>query len=269
MTEINFIRTTAEPIAHKYTIRIDRTLEEPELFQEELLTIRQAGENDIVHILINSGGGRDDTMKAFLSAIQQSPAHVITEIEGTCCSAATMIFLAGSEFIVSDDAEYMIHTSSFGSAGKENNVRQQVEFLAKSNARLMRKYYKDFLTDVEIEQCIEGKDFWMDADEIMERLENKIKAMQEQDGLSDVEMTRDVMEAMSKEEILDLLFGEQDSDEAIINGDISVLEELSFMYLEKDILGMKETANNLKIKYPHNIGIDKLYEKILAHLENM
>ncbi|MGF2033664.1 ATP-dependent Clp protease proteolytic subunit, partial [Staphylococcus aureus] len=82
-----------------------------------------------------------------------------------------MIFLNGDEFRVSDDAEFMIHTGAYGTRGKENNVRQQVEFFAKSNARLMYKYYKHFLTPEEIEAAIEGKDFWMNSDEIIERLE--------------------------------------------------------------------------------------------------
>ena len=34
-----------------------------------------------------------------------------------------------------------------------------------------------------------------------------------------------------------------------------------------DISELKEVANNLKLKYPHNIGIEKLREKVLKHLD--
>lgn len=214
---VNFIRTQVEVISQKYTIRIDRPLTEASEFQEELATLRIAGPNDCVHILLNGPGGSDVVMKAFLNAMAQSEAHIITEIEGQCCSALTMIFLAGDEFRVSDDSEFMIHTGSFGYSGKENNVREFVEFNAKSNSRLMHKYYKHYLNPEEIEQCIAGKDFWMDADEIMERLENRMKLFQEEEAqfmeiLEDDEQLVSVeeMQDWTKEEILAYLSGECD-----------------------------------------------------------
>lgn len=219
--EINYIRTQVEPIAHKYTIRLDRELSEPSDFQEELATIRMATENDIVHIIINSGGGRDDTMKAFLNTMNQSQAHIITEIESDCCSAVTMIFLNGDEFRVSDDAEFMIHTGAYGTRGKENNVRQQVEFFAKSNARLMYKYYKHFLTPEEIAAAIEGKDFWMNSDEIVERLEKRQKLFEEEQTESlqeiadfeDEKLPREKLESLDKETLIRPITGEIDDEE--------------------------------------------------------
>ena len=277
--EVNYLRTTVEPIAYKYTVRLDRLLTEPSDFQEELYAIRSATENDVVHILINSVGGQDDTMKALLSAIQQSPAHIVTEIEGTCCSAATMVFLAGSEFIVSDDAEFMIHTSTFGTMGKENNVRQQVEFTAKSNARLMQKYYKDFLTDDEIQQCIDGKDFWMDADEIMQRLEVKISAMQQE--LEGGELVEVAVEAES--ELVEEISKKKKDFVFIVDGvvheiatkcfysGITNLWYESFMGYFDSVIKISEdqgkgylktTAEVLGVKFSHNIGVQKLAERI-------
>ena len=179
MEQVNFIRTQIDVIANKYTIRLDRPLTTSDHFQEELATLRMAGANDVVHILLNGPGGSDSVMKAFLNTMAQSEAHIITEIEGQCCSALTMIFLAGNEFRVSDDSEFMIHTASFGYGGKENNVRQYVEFNAKANSRLMHKYYKNYLTEEEIEECIEGKDFWMDAEEIRDRLSKRDKVCEQ------------------------------------------------------------------------------------------
>lgn len=251
--EINYIRTQVEPIAHKYTIRIDRVLEEPELFQEELATIRMANENDIVHILINSQGGREDTMKAFLNVMAQCPAHIITEIESDCNSAATMIFLAGDEMRVTDDAEFMIHTGAYGTSGKEGNVRQQVEFFAKSNARLMKKYYKHFLTDSEIEEVINGKDMWMDAEEIVQRLNNR-------------------QEIFDNEDIaVDTLGEEKDEPTLVVK-----IPELTFNkgYFDKTTDEhktlrslFKSVAINNNVKFAHNIGIEKLYERVKDFVE--
>ncbi|AGH31949.1 ATP-dependent protease [Vibrio phage PWH3a-P1] len=304
---VNFIRTQVEVISQKYTIRIDRPLTQASEFQEELATLRIAGPNDCVHILLNGPGGSDVVMKAFLNAMAQSEAHIITEIEGQCCSALTMIFLAGDEFRVSDDSEFMIHTGSFGYSGKENNVREFVEFNAKSNSRLMHKYYKHYLNPEEIDQCIAGKDFWMDADEIMERLENRMKLFQEEEAqfmesLEEDEQLVSVeeMQDWTKEEILAYLSGECDKlvEEAVgsksydkslqIHSEFYKSYNLSSPYsliVHKDgrlepseddepffrfsdiidelsIKDLKNYADSLDVRYPHNISKNTLAQKL-------
>lgn len=242
--ETNYIRTQVEPIAHKYTIRIDRVLGEPEFFQEELATIRMANENDIVHILINSQGGRDDTMKAFLNVMAQCPTHIITEIESDCNSAATMIFLAGDEMRVTDDAEFMIHTGAYGTSGKEGNVRQQVEFFAKSNARLMKKYYKGFLTTSEIEEVINGKDMWMDSEEIVQRLNNR----------------QEILDSEEVSEVSDLVTIDKGAYEIALSDKFSRQFKAVYSLL-------KEVAHDNGIPVAHNIGIEKLLDRVKDFVE--
>lgn len=288
MEQVNFVRTQVEVISQKFTIRLDRQLTDSELFQEELATLRMAGPQDTVHILLNGPGGSDSVMKAFLNTMAQSEAHIITEIEGQCCSALTMIFLVGHEFRVSDDSEFMIHTASFGYGGKENNVRQYVEFNAKANSRLMHKYYQHYLTNEEIEQCIEGKDFWMDADEIMERLEKRQELFtaeleQEQEAETEAQINELMGEPIPEHQLTSL---DKETLIKVIRGELSE-EEWDVLFPEEeeeqfevepayvdvecttDISELKEVANNLKLKYPHNIGIEKLREKVLKHLDSL
>lgn len=196
MEQVVNIRTMVEPMTHRYIVNLDRPITAPSDFQEEILTINSAMEGDVVHIYINSEGGELRTAKAILGAMHQSQAHIVTEITGECASAATLIFLAGHEYRVSDDAEFMIHTCSYGSVGKENNVRQHVDFVARVTGNLIRKYYKHFLNEEELELCIEGKDFWMDCDEVMERLEKR-QALFQAETPEDV--TDDVEEAVLKQ----------------------------------------------------------------------
>lgn len=319
MEQVNFVRTQVEVISQKFTIRLDRELTTSELFQEELATLRMAGPQDTVHILLNGPGGSDSVMKAFLNTMAQSEAHIITEIEGQCCSALTMIFLAGHEFRVSDDSEFMIHTASFGYGGKENNVRQYVEFNAKANSRLMHKYYQHYLTNEEIEQCIEGKDFWMDADEIMERLEKRqelftVELEQEQEAGTEAQINElmgepipehqltcldketliKVIRGELSEEEWDVLFpvegeegqgieiilSELDAESRIINKQLDKIHEEilnnegidsveDFVKVTDCIYALRSLATHHEIKYPHNIGIEKLREKVLKHLDSL
>lgn len=231
---INYIRTQVEPLGFKYTVRIDRILEDPEEWQEEVATIRQAGEGDVVHLLINSGGGNVDTMKALISALAQSPAHIICEIEGTAASAASMIFLTGDEFRVSDDAEFMAHFVSYGSIGKGMDVKRHVEFTHRSAERLVRKYYNGFLTPEEIERMLEGEEFYMDCDEILTRLGNRT--------------------ALDKE----------DTPE---NVTVSVGELISKLY-NSGFDDLKSIADSEGIPYAHNISEEKLRKRILDFYED-
>jgi len=169
----------SRPIAFEHTIYIDEELVSPSEWRQELETLRTAQAGDTVHVRLNTVGGSDVVMGAFVKAIAETQAHVIGHIEHMCCSAGTIIFLACHSYVVSDDCEFMIHTASLGYGGKQNNFYEFSTFNNKANERLMRKYYKDFLTEDEINQALKGADFWFDSEEVIQRLENRDKIRQE------------------------------------------------------------------------------------------
>lgn len=219
------IKTQVDVMSVKYTIRLDRDLTKPSDFQEELATIRMASPNDIVHILINCDGGDIATMKSFLNAMEQCEATIITEIEGTCASAATMIFLSGDEFVVSDNSEFMSHTASYFYGGKANNVQEYVDFQKRTIRHLFYKYYEGFFNEEELELMLNGKDFWLDAAEIMTRLNSLLELQKQHQELQEKEILQESLEdeeqildkeafvEMSKEEIIEYLFGEEEGYE--------------------------------------------------------
>lgn len=197
----------SRPIAYTHDIFIDKELVQPLDWRLELDTIRNASPNDIVNLRINCPGGSDMVMGAFVKAIAECQGHVVGHIEHTCASAATIIFLACHEFIVSDDAEFMVHTSSLGYGGKQNNFNEYAIFVNKSNERLMRKYYEGFLSQEEIDLTLKGADLWMNSEEVIERLQNKIEKETEDEPEP---LTREVAENLSKEELIEMMFGEEE-----------------------------------------------------------
>lgn len=204
----------SRPIAYTHDIFIDKELVQPLDWRLELDTIRNASPNDIVNLRINCPGGSDMVMGAFVKAIAECQGHVVGHIEHTCASAATIIFLACHEFIVSDDAEFMVHTSSLGYGGKQNNFNEYAIFVNKSNERLMRKYYDGFLSQEEIDLTLKGADLWMNSEEVIERLQNKIEKETEDEPEP---LTREIAENLSKDELINMFFGEQESSEAVVN----------------------------------------------------
>lgn len=132
--------------------------------------IKTATPNDTIMIYLNTPGGNLSTTIQIISAIEQSAARVITSLEGEVCSAGTMLFLAGHEKIVNNNTSFMIHNYSHGPFGKGHEVAQRVKFTEKYFRTLARSFYKDFLTTEEIEEVCNGKDMWMEAEEVRERL---------------------------------------------------------------------------------------------------
>ena len=232
----------SRPATFEHTIYIDEELVSPSEWRQELETIRSAQEGDYVHLRINSAGGSDVVMGAFVKAIAETKAHVVGHIEHMCCSAATIIFLACHSYVVSDDCEFMVHTASLGYGGKQNNFYEFSTFNNKANERLMRKYYKDFLTEDEINQALKGADFWFDSEEVIKRLENRDKIRQEsqiedmkacgcdeckqslafmnpeslnlEDFVDEDFPTREELETWTTEELIDFILGEDIEEES-------------------------------------------------------
>lgn len=224
---ITHVRTQVEPLGFKYTVRIDRVLDEPENWQEEIATIRQAGEGDVIHLLLNTQGGNAYVMYGLLSALEQSTAHIICELEGMAASCGSFIFLCGDEFRVSPNAELMAHNASHGIYGKASDVSTYVNFSDQQFKKLLERYYTNFFTQEEITKMVDGKEFYMDSDEIMDRLEKRAELMQE------------------SEDTAGLLGDEEPCD----------LSGLSL----RELKGLAKESN---IKFPHNISKQKLLGKL-------
>jgi ATP-dependent protease ClpP protease subunit len=137
--------------------------------------IRNLGELDFVKLHINSYGGDLFTAIQFMRVLQESSATVICSVEGACFSAATLIFLCGNEYEISHHSAFMFHNYSGLAIGKGGEMIDQLLHERKWSEKLLREAYADFLTDDEILSLLENKDIWMEAAEVVTRLEKKSK----------------------------------------------------------------------------------------------
>ena len=133
--------------------------------------LRSASPNDEILIRINSGGGSLATANMIVNSIRESQAHVHGFIESTCASAATLIYLSCHSYSLSEDADMMVHTSSSMYGGKEHEQHSYVTFSRKKIHKMVRDRYAGFLTEKEIENVLNGQDYYFDSEEIAERLE--------------------------------------------------------------------------------------------------
>lgn len=143
---------------------------DPRDFLDMINIIKTAEEHDTIFIYLNTPGGSLQTTIQILGAIQQCQGTVVTCLEGEVCSAGTLIFLTGDRHIVNQNCTFMIHNYSQWLGGKGNEVALRVKYSEQYFRKLAYDLYKGFLTDDEIESVMQGKDYWMDSEEVIARL---------------------------------------------------------------------------------------------------
>lgn len=153
-------------------------IESPEEYIEWFDVIRNAGENDILKLYINSGGGDLFTAIQFMRVLSDTQANIIVSVEGMCASAATLIFLCGHQFEVSPHSVFMFHNYSSGVVGKGGEMYDRLAHERVWSEKLLRDVYSDFLIEEEIVSILDSKDIWMDGDEVVTRLKAKVEKLQ-------------------------------------------------------------------------------------------
>lgn len=148
---------------------------DPDEYIGLLNELRNCRETDVVKIRINCPGGNLFTTIQLLQAMSECQAHIIASVEGACMSAATLIFLCADEFQITNHSMFMFHNYSGGTIGKGGEMYQSVVHERKWSEGLLRDIYGDFLTDAEITELLNDKDIWMDALQVMDRLEKRGK----------------------------------------------------------------------------------------------
>lgn len=182
--------TILEPkvMARVFEFYISGPITGPEDYIDTFDTIRHATENDIVKIYLNSGGGYLATAIQFMRVMAETEALVIVSVEGDCMSAATMIFLCADQFEITPHSSFMVHNYSGGTGGKGHEMYGQVQYERKWSEKLLREVYDSFLTEAEINSVLDGKDLWMDVDELVDRMEKRTAAFKladEKEALDD------------------------------------------------------------------------------------
>lgn len=160
---------------------IDEEIGLPSKYRYVSKAICDLSEEDEVRFFINSPGGLFSGLQTVLSSLELSGCHSVAVIQGDCSSAASMLALSCKEIHVSPYATMLVHFVSYGSQGSASHIRAHVEHTQRTTEAIFKEIYSGFLTEQEIESCInDDKQLYFDADEILERINNKIEYLNEQ-----------------------------------------------------------------------------------------
>jgi len=147
---------------------------ETEEYNELCYTLEHT-QADEVRLIINNGGGLMHSMLTIRESINKSNATVTAVLSGIVASAATMITLACDKIEVAPHTSWLTHYYSGGNIGKGNEIDAKHKFDKVEIPKMFKAIHKDFLTVNEIKRVIDGKDIWLNSNEVIERF-NKMKA---------------------------------------------------------------------------------------------
>lgn len=161
-------------IMHFY---LSNEISEPVNYITMIYKISSADPSDTIIIHINTIGGDLGTGIQIVNAIKSSQAHIICSIEGYAYSLASMIFLAGHEFIVHDNSLMLIHNETGGLYGKGNERMTEMAATVKWFNTLAKSYYVPFISEQELEAVLKDEDIWLQAADIRKRLGKMVKIL--------------------------------------------------------------------------------------------
>ena len=156
-----------------FTVWFTNSIEDVSFYDHVLHLLYMAEEGDVIDLMISSYGGSLDTLLALRSAIGVSQAQVTGHLLANASSAAGMLLLSCHNFVVNEFATFHAHTASYGSYGKTDDVKSQVDFITKQTEEIVRSVYKFILDDTEIQKLLDGKEFYFDHREISSRLQHR------------------------------------------------------------------------------------------------
>lgn len=171
-----------EQVRNDWRVYLTELDNSPKENVEAVETIRQAGPEDTVEILITCPGGAVDVADMYLAAIRDSQAKVITRAIGECASAATTVFLAGEERICEDGCYFMFHNVQLGMSGDSANVYSRSRFYEQHFKSKFYGMLSEVLSPGELETLFENAgEIYLTAEDMRSRLESSLKKSKEED----------------------------------------------------------------------------------------
>jgi ATP-dependent protease ClpP protease subunit len=163
------IRTISQQV-NTHLVFIDDDILSPSNYRDVIHCLATCSENDSVNLLVNSSGGRTDSIWQIIEAMKGCRGEVSVTVIGAAYSAASMLACMAPECYIADSAEFMLHTAHYGSIGTVPNVKGQTDFATRQINRLLDQAYTGFLTDKELSELKNGKEYWFDAEEAGKRM---------------------------------------------------------------------------------------------------
>lgn len=169
----------------EYKIRIARPITEIDDFEEEIMALEEANDNDFVYMQISSPGGSLETCEFLCNRMKECRAPIVVEVGLCVASAASAMTLQADDWVIHDSSTMMVHACSYSPGyGKEVDVRTSVAYTERVNKEWVERTYRGFLNDQQLSMVLDGKDLYFYADDLREMLPKYKEYREQQKGNS-------------------------------------------------------------------------------------
>ena len=125
-------------------------------------------ECDQINVYINSYGGEVAEGLAIYNQLKRHKAKVKTICDGFACSAASVVFMAGDERVMSTASLLMIHNAWTWASGNANDLRKQADDLDKITQASINAYMQEVnITEEELKQMLDDET-WITPQEALD-----------------------------------------------------------------------------------------------------
>lgn len=123
---------------------------------------------DTIHVYINSYGGEVAEGLAIYNQLRRHKAKVKTYCEGFACSAASVVFMAGDERVMSQASLLMIHNAWTYAAGDQNELRKVANDIETITQASINAYMSHVAISEEELKAMMDAETWIDAASALE-----------------------------------------------------------------------------------------------------
>lgn len=150
-------------------------------YVDMITTMDLAEKQDIINLFINTNGGSLETSISIIHAMLRSKSTIVCHADGQVASAGTLIFFAGSSFVVYPYAHAMFHDGSTIIGGKFSENLKAATATSELVKKLCIDMYVPYFTKDEVEAILNGSDYYCDSEELGQRVMDGVKIIQEED----------------------------------------------------------------------------------------
>ena len=179
---------SVETVTHSYNvirIFLQKEIDSIEHHMDQIEAIRDAQEGDLVEVYcVSNQGGYIDTIVPLCNALATTPAHTVCYVEGHNSSAGTFPAMIAQEVHVGAYASFMLHCAQGGGGyGTLVNNAESARFFEKQYSQLLEDVYYGFISPEEAKALHEGRELYLDAETIRERLQRRMELLEEEANL--------------------------------------------------------------------------------------
>lgn len=169
-----------EVTSSEFHYYISGKLDEAENYVELIDLLYGGRPQDTVYIHLNTPGGYLDSAIQIINAINATKSQVITVADGSVASAGTLILFSGDGIMINPFSYAMLHDGAEGLIGKLSENLKQAQFSSRFIRELCHHVYQPFFTEEEVDSILDGKDMWLTATELNERVVKAAKQQEEE-----------------------------------------------------------------------------------------